>query len=66
MPRGSTHNTCSGYAGTLDDFGSSGLIDVELQPALSEGGWIRAGETFTVLSFGLTAQMRVTNGYNSG
>jgi hypothetical protein len=61
-----THNVCPGYEGTLADFAAPGLIAVDIQPALSEGGWIRSGEAFTVLSFSLTAQMRVTNGYNSG
>jgi hypothetical protein len=60
------HDTCPGYAGTLTDFSSPGLIAVEIQPAVSEGGWIKSNETFTVLSFGLTASKRVTNGYNTG
>ena len=63
---GNTHNTCPGYTGTLVDFATAGLVGVDVQPALSEGGWIKAGEYFTVLSFGLTASMRVTNGYNTG
>jgi hypothetical protein len=57
---------CPGYAGTLADFTNSGLVTVEFQPDPSEGGWIKAAEYFTSLSFGLTASMRVTNGYNSG
>jgi len=61
-----THNACPGYTGTLADFASAGMIPVEIQPAVLEGAWIRSGEAFTVLSFTLTAQMRVTNGYNSG
>ena len=61
-----THNTCPGYTGTLADFATSGLVAVDIQPAISEGGWIKPTEYFTVLSFGLTASMRVTNGYNSG
>jgi len=61
-----THNACPGYTGTLADFLSSGMIPVAIQPAASEGGWIRSGEAFTVLSFSLTARMRITNGYNSG
>lgn len=60
------HNSCSGYTGTYADFSDPGLITVEVQPALSEGGWIKAGEYFTVLSFTLTAYQRVTNGYNTG
>ena len=63
---GNTHNTCPGFTGTLADFADAGLINVDIQPAASEGGWIKAGEYFTVLSFGLSASMRVTNGYNSG
>ena len=60
------HDACPGYSGTLADFADAGLIDVEVQPALSEGGWIKSTEYFTVLSFGLTAYKRVTNGYNTG
>src|SRR5262245_39662221 len=63
---GNTHDACPGYTGTIADFSDAGLIDIELQPALSEGGWIRNGEYFTVLSFALSAYKRVTNGYNSG
>ena len=29
-------------------------------------GWIKDGEYFTVYSFALTANQRVTNGYNTG
>ena len=60
------HNACPGYSGTLVDFADAALINVEVQPALSEGGWIKSGEYFTVLSFALTAYKRVTNGYNTG
>jgi len=63
---GNTHNTCAGYTGTLGDFAVPGLVGVDIQPAASEGGWIKPAEYFTVLSFGLTASMRVTNGYNTG
>jgi hypothetical protein len=62
----STHNACSGYMGTIADFATSGLVTVNFQPAAAEGGWIKAAEYFTVLSFGLTASMRITNGYNAG
>ncbi|HEY5810712.1 MAG TPA: hypothetical protein VIT67_22265, partial [Povalibacter sp.] len=57
---------CPGYTGTLNDFSDPGLITVEVQPAATEGGWIKAAEYFTVLSFGLSASKRVTNGYNTG
>ena len=60
------HNACPGYTGTLADFSVPGMIAVEIQPAASEGGWIKSSEYFTVLSFGLSASKRVTNGYNSG
>ena len=63
---GSVHHTCAGYSGTFADFATTGLVTVDFQPALSEGGWIKPTEYFTVLSFGLTASMRVTNGYNTG
>lgn len=57
---------CPGYTGTLNDFSDIGLITVEVQPAATEGGWIKPAEYFTVLSFGLSASKRVTNGYNTG
>jgi hypothetical protein len=63
---GNVHDACPGFTGTIADFSDPGLIDVELQPALSEGGWIRNGEYFTVLSVALSAYKRVTNGYNGG
>lgn len=60
------HDGCPGYGGTADDFASVGMIAVEIQPAASEGGWIKSTEYFTTLSFTLSAYKRVTNGYNSG
>jgi hypothetical protein len=64
----SVHNSCSGYTGTLAEFSSAGLIPTMIQPDTSAGevGWIKAGEYFTIYSFGLSAYKRVTNGYNSG
>ncbi len=59
-------NGCPGYYGTLGDFGTSDFVTVNLQPSAAEGGWLRAGEQFGILSFGLTAAIRRTNGYNSG
>ena len=38
---GNTHNTCPGFTGTLADFADAGLINVDIQPAASEGGWIQ-------------------------
>jgi hypothetical protein len=61
-----TPHGCPGYTGTLAEFSDAGIITAEFQPAASEGGWIKATEYFTVLSFSLTARKRVTNGYNSG
>jgi hypothetical protein len=63
---GNVHNTCSGYTGTLHVFSDAGLINVEIQPAASEGGWIKSGEYFKILSFHLSASKRQTNGYNTG
>jgi len=63
---GNVHSACPGDTGTLQDFATLGLVNVDIQPALSEGGWIKPSESFTVLSFGLSANMRVTNGKNSG
>jgi hypothetical protein len=57
---------CPGYTGTLADFGTTGYVNVTLQPSASEGGWLRAGEQFAVISIGLSAAMRKTNGYNTG
>jgi len=62
----SVHNTCIGYTGTIQEFSDAGMINIEIQPALSEGGWIKAGEYFTSLSFYLLAYKRMTNGYNTG
>jgi hypothetical protein len=59
------HHTCPGYRGTLDDYATSGLIDVVIQPQSGES-WIKTGEYFNIYSFGLTASQRITNGYNSG
>ncbi|MBC7507160.1 MAG: hypothetical protein H7320_00185 [Ferruginibacter sp.] len=57
---------CPGYFGTLVDFATSGFVTVNIQPSAAEGGWLRAGEQFAILSFGLNAAIRRTNGYNSG
>jgi len=62
----SVHNTCVGYTGTIQEFSDAGMINVEIQPALSEGGWIKTEEYFTSLSFYLRAYKRMTNGYNTG
>ena len=59
-------HTCDGYTGTIEEFSDAGMITVEIQPALSEGGWIKLGEYFTSLSFYLLAYKRMTNGYNTG
>ncbi len=63
---GNVHDICNGYTGTLEVFSDAGLINVEIQPAASEGGWIKPAEYFTTLSFNLIAYKRQTNGYNSG
>jgi hypothetical protein len=60
------HNDCSGYRGTEDDYGNAGLINVQIQPPAVGDGWILTDEYFTIYSFGLTANQRVTNGYNTG
>ncbi len=59
-------NACPGYTGTQKDFSDAGMITVEIQPAASEGGWIRPDEYFTTLSFHLLAYKRITNGKNTG
>jgi hypothetical protein len=63
---GNVHPVCTGYSGTLTDFSELGMVTVEFQPAATEGGWVKNGEYFTVLSFALSAYQRVTNGYNTG
>ncbi len=63
---GNTPHDCPGYSGTIQDFSETGLVAVEFQPAPAEGGWIKAGEYFTVIGFELRAYQRVTNGYNTG
>ena len=60
------HHDCPGYRGTEDDYSNAGLVNVEIQPPLVGDGWILTDEYFTIYSFGLTANQRVTNGYNSG
>jgi hypothetical protein len=60
------HHDCSGYRGTEDDYGNAGLVNVQIQPPSIGDGWILTGEYFTIYSFGLTANQRVTNGYNAG
>lgn len=57
---------CPGYYGTLGDFANNGFVTVQMQPSASEGGWLRAGEQFGIITFGLEASIRRTNGYNSG
>lgn len=59
-------NTCNGYTGTIQEFSDAGMINVEIQPAVAEGGWIKTDEYFTSLSFYLRAYKRMTNGYNTG
>ncbi len=59
-------HTCVGYAGTLDEFSTADPVEVEIQPASSEGGWLKSGEYFSSLTFYLVAYKRRTNGYNSG
>jgi hypothetical protein len=39
---------------------------VQIQPPAVGDGWILTDEYFTIYSFGLTANQRVTNGYNTG
>ena len=60
------HSACPGYRGTQDDYSNAGLVDVQIEPPAIGDGWIKAGEYFTVYSFSLTANQRVTNGYNGG
>jgi hypothetical protein len=57
---------CPGYRGTGDDYSNTGLVNVQIEPPVIGDGWIKPGEYFTVYSFGLTANQRVTNGYNTG
>jgi hypothetical protein len=60
------HNLCPGYTGTQEDYSNNGLINVQIQPPAIGEGWIKTDEYFTIYSFGLTANHRVTNGYNNG
>jgi len=61
-----THFLCPGYKGTIDDYSTAGMVSVQIQPQAIGDGWIKSGEYFTVYSFSLTANQRVTNGYNGG
>ncbi|SFV31492.1 hypothetical protein [Thermoflavifilum thermophilum] len=58
--------SCPGYRGTLQDFATSGYVNVIVQPSASEGGWLRPEESYVVVSGSLVAVKRETNGYNSG
>lgn len=60
------HNACPGYTGTIADYSTTGMVAVTIQPTALADGWIKDGEYFTVYSFSLTANQRITNGYNSG
>ncbi|MEI6411129.1 MAG: hypothetical protein WCR52_17205 [Bacteroidota bacterium] len=59
---------CPGYDGTLEDFGTIGFVNVNVEPAPApvEDGWLTNAEAYGVYSMTLTASRRVTNGYNSG
>jgi hypothetical protein len=64
-------SSCAPYRGTSDEFpGNDGMIPVVLKPSIlapnPDGGWIKPGEYFTNITFALTANMRLTNGYNTG
>jgi hypothetical protein len=63
---GSVKPTCNGYTGTEEVFGTDDLVELTLLPGAGETGWIKVDEYFTIYSVSLTAQKRVTNGYNSG
>ncbi|WP_428742754.1 hypothetical protein [Tenacibaculum sp.] len=59
-------NNCSGYRGTIDEHGTNDFVNIQLRPSDNESGWMRPSEKFVVISGSLTAEKRVTNGYNSG
>jgi hypothetical protein len=63
---GTDANGCPGYTGTLAKFGTTDFVTVQMQPSAAAGAWLKANEEFAVISFGLNANMRRTNGYNSG
>ncbi|WP_160143941.1 hypothetical protein [Chryseolinea soli] len=60
------HNACPGYKGTGDDYSTGNPVAVQVQPLAMGEGWIKTGEYFTIYSLALTANQRVTNGYNTG
>lgn len=62
------HHSCVPYTGTKQEFGTEDMVPVTIKPNLVAGetGWIKAGEYFTVYAFALSAQQRITNGYNTG
>lgn len=60
------HHACPGYHGTTDDYSNAGMINANITPPAAGDGWIKAGEYFTIYSFSLKANQRITNGYNSG
>lgn len=57
---------CPGYDGTIDDFGTAGFVNINMEPAPTEDGWLANTEEYGVFSMSLTASRRVTNGYNTG
>lgn len=66
-PLDTESGNCPGYKGTSSDFmaDANGYIAATIQPQPGEG-WLSATETYGVFSLSLTANKRVTNGYNSG
>jgi hypothetical protein len=56
---------CVGYKGTITDFGTVGYINTTIKPN-GGAGWLSATEPYGVFNLQLSANRRVTNGYNSG
>lgn len=58
---------CPGYKGTSSDYvpDSAGYVPVTIKPHTGTG-WLSSIETYGVFSILLTANKRVTNGYNTG
>ena len=63
-PTNTLADNCPGYKGTLEDFGTNGFVDLDLQPDATEDGWLKNTEEYAAFSIALTANRRATNGYN--
>jgi hypothetical protein len=60
-----TDNDCGNFRGTPTKFGNDNLVEAVVEPIMG-AEWLEPGVEYSVYSFTLEAQRRVTNGYNTG